>query len=298
MSTKRLGKGLEALIRSKEDQFKENSSKIKNNNHSLSEIDLKDIVLNPNQPRKTFIESSILELADSIKSKGIITPITLRKIGNKFELVAGERRYKASKILKKKFIPAYVIDVKDQSEMLELALIENIQRENLNPIEEAKAFEQLHVKFKISQSEIAKSLGKSRVYISNSLRLLKLPTKILNSLTNNEITSGHARAILQLKIPNLMFKLWKRIVNDSLSVRASESLVKQFIFDNKKVKKKYKNSLKPVNNYMGSIENELIEVFGTKVKLKELKKGGLIEISYFSNQDLERILELIDRIVK
>ena len=296
MSVRRLGKGLEALIRSKEDQSIEGDSSF--DNLSIFKISLKDILTNPNQPRIKFEETSILELVESIRSKGIISPITVRKVGGKFEIIAGERRFRASSILKKSSIPAYIIDVKEDFEMLELALIENIQRENLNPIEEAKAFQQLNSKFNISQSEMAKSLGKSRVYIANSLRLLKLPNKIIHSLINKEITAGHARAILQLKIPNLMLKLWKRIINDSLSVRASETLVKEFIFDSAKIKKKYKQRVSKNNKRTTSIENELIEIFGTKVKLKELKKGGMIEISYFSNEDLDRLMELIESIVK
>ena len=298
MSTNRLGKGLEALIRSKEEQFNEKNNDGKNSSSNISEIDLKNIFTNPNQPRKIFKESSIEHLKESISSKGVLSPITVREVGEKFEVIAGERRFRASKASGKKTIPAYIIKVQNDSDMLELALIENIQRENLNPIEEAKAYEKLSLKFKMSHSKIAASVGKSRVYVTNMIRLLKLPDKILQSLIKNEITSGHARAILQLKMPNLMLRLWKRILADSLSVRASETLVKEFVFETSIIKPK----LKPPNRQKikedNHLENDLIEIFGTKVKLKKLKRGGTIEISFFSSDDLNRILDLLESIKK
>ena len=298
MSTNRLGKGLEALIRSKEEQFNEKNNNGKNSSSNISEINLKNIFTNPNQPRKIFKESSIEHLKESISSKGVLSPITVREVGEKFEVIAGERRFRASKASGKKTIPAYIIKVQNDSDMLELALIENIQRENLNPIEEAKAYEKLSLKFKMSHSKIAASVGKSRVYVTNMIRLLKLPDKILQSLIKNEITSGHARAILQLKMPNLMLRLWKRILADSLSVRASETLVKEFVFETSIIKPK----LKPPNRQKikedNHLENDLIEIFGTKVKLKKLKRGGTIEISFFSSDDLNRILGLLESIKK
>ena len=298
MSTNRLGKGLEALIRSKEEQFNEKNNNGKNSSSNISEINLKNIFTNPNQPRKIFKESSIEHLKESISSKGVLSPITVREVGNKFEVIAGERRFRASKASGKKTIPAYIIKVQNDSDMLELALIENIQRENLNPIEEAKAYEKLSLKFEMSHSKIAASVGKSRVYVTNMIRLLKLPDKILQSLIKNEITSGHARAILQLKMPNLMLRLWKRILADSLSVRASETLVKEFVFETSIIKPK----LKPPNRQKikedNHLENDLIEIFGTKVKLKKLKRGGTIEISFFSSDDLNRILGLLESIKK
>ena len=298
MSTNRLGKGLEALIRSKEEQFNEKNNDGENSSSKISEIDLKNIFTNPNQPRKIFKESSIEYLKKSISSKGVLSPITVREVGKKFEVVAGERRFRASKALGKKTIPAYIIKVKSDSDMLELALIENIQRENLNPIEEAKAYETLSLKFEMSHSKIATSVGKSRVYVTNMIRLLKLPDKVLQSLIKNEITSGHARAILQLKMPNLMLRLWKRILADSLSVRASETLVKEFVFETSTTKHKLKPPNRKKIKKDNHLENGLIEIFGTKVRLKKLKKGGTIEISYFSSDDLTRILDLLESIKK
>ena len=298
MSTNRLGKGLEALIRSKEEQFNEKNNDGENSSSKISEIDLKNIFTNPNQPRKIFKESSIEYLKKSISSKGVLSPITVREVGKKFEVVAGERRFRASKALGKKTIPAYIIKVQNDSDMLELALIENIQRENLNPIEEAKAYETLSLKFEMSHSKIATSVGKSRVYVTNMIRLLKLPDKVLQSLIKNEITSGHARAILQLKMPNLMLRLWKRILADSLSVRASEALVKEFVFETSTTKHKLKPPNRKKIKKDNHLENGLIEIFGTKVRLKKLKKGGTIEISYFSSDDLTRILDLLESIKK
>ena len=298
MSTNRLGKGLEALIRSKEEQFNGKNNDGENSSSKISEIDLKNIFTNPNQPRKIFKESSIEYLKESISSKGVLSPITVREVGKKFEVVAGERRLRASKASGKKTIPAYIIKVQNDSDMLELALIENIQRENLNPVEEAKAYETLSLKFEMSHSKIATSVGKSRVYVTNMVRLLKLPDKILQSLIKNEITSGHARAILQLKMPNLMLKLWRRVLAESLSVRASETLVKEFIFDTSIIKPKLKPPIRKKNKEDSHLENDLIEIFGTKVKLKKLKKGGTIEISYFSNNDLSRILDLFEPLRK
>jgi len=298
VSTNRLGKGLEALIRSKEEQFNEKNNDGENSSSKISEIDLKNIFTNPNQPRKIFKESSIEYLKESISSKGVLSPITVREVGKKFEVVAGERRFRASKASGKKTIPAYIIKVKSDSDMLELALIENIQRENLNPIEEAKAYETLSLKFEMSHSKIATSVGKSRVYVTNMIRLLKLPDKVLQSLIKNEITSGHARAILQLKMPNLMLRLWKRILADSLSVRASETLVKEFVFETSTAKHKLKPPNRKKIKKDNHLENGLIEIFGTKVRLKKLKKGGTIEISYFSSDDLTRILDLLESIKK
>ena len=298
MSTNRLGKGLEALIRSKEEQFNQKNNDVKNSSSNISEINLKNIFTNPNQPRKIFKESSIEQLKESISSKGVLSPITVREVGEKFEVIAGERRFRASKASGKKTIPAYIIKVQNDSDMLELALIENIQRENLNPIEEARAYEKLSLKFEMSHSKIAASVGKSRVYVTNMIRLLKLPDKILQSLIKNEITSGHARAILQLKMPNLMLRLWKRILADSLSVRASETLVKEFVFETSTTKHKLKPPNRKKIKRDNHLENDLIEIFGTKVRLKKLKKGGTIEISYFSSDDLTRILDLFEPLRK
>ena len=290
MSVKRLGKGLGALIRP-DRKIDVNKGLESDASYSgVSKIKISHIKPNPNQPRRFFDEKKLLELVDSIKQKGVITPITVRKNTSGYELVAGERRWRASKKAKNKVIPAYVIEVKNESEIMELALIENIQRENLNPVEESEAYLVLSSKFKMSHENIAKSLGKSRASVSNSLRLLQLPTEIRKSLRIGEITPGHARAILQAKTTKKMHEFWNKIKLKHLNVREAEALVKE-----KEIPGKTK-VIKETNNQFRLIENQLIETLGTKVKIKPGKKGGFIEVSYFSNDDLERILELMNYI--
>ncbi len=292
MSENRLGKGLEALIRpSLDKKEKVSNKKVSNSKDIISKISLKSIIPNPNQPRKDFNGNSIIELQASIKEKGIITPVTVRKSDKGYELIAGERRFRAAKNLRLRTIPAYIIKVESDSEMMEMALIENIQRENLNPLEESQALSVLNQKYGLSHKEISKSIGKSRVSVTNALRLLKLPVEILESLRNCEISSGHGRAILQLDTQNAQIGVWKKIIKYSLSVRATEALVKSLgIKQKKKSEKKTKNKSLQIS----SIENQLIEKLGTKVRVQNGKKGGTIEISYFSDEDLNRILEIFE----
>jgi len=292
VSVNRLGKGLEALIRPVTEQKKKPSKKPAIPESGVTEIPLKEIRSNPNQPRRNFDESSLEELAASIKEKGILTPVTVRMVEDGYELVAGERRWRASNKCRRKTIPAYVIAVKDDAEMMEMALIENIQREDLNPLEESEAFAILNSKFEMSHEAIAKAVGKKRVTISNSLRLLKLPPEIRKSLRLGHISAGHARAILQAKTGPAMNRIWNTIINRDLSVRAAEALVKA----STELQKKKNNNISKTSPQVQELENRLIEVFGTKVKLKPSKKGGAIEISYFSDDDLERILDLINSI--
>lgn len=289
MSVKRLGKGLGALIRTDREIDLSKDSELNDDSSSVSKIKISEIKANPNQPRRYFDEKKLQELVDSIKQKGLITPITVRKRISGYELVAGERRWRASQKAKKKVIPAYVIEVENESEILELALIENIQRENLNPIEESEAYAALNSKFKMSHGSIANSVGKSRASVSNSLRLLQLPSEIRKSIRVGDITPGHARAILQAKTTKKMYDFWNKIKSKQLNVREAEILVKE-----KKNLKKPK-VIKKENNQFQLIENQFIEILGTKVKIKPRKDGGFIEVSYFSNDDLERILELMNK---
>ena len=284
MSNKRLGKGLEALIRPAEE------GKTSPATVGTMLIPVKSIKENPHQPRKIFDAKKMEEMADSIREKGIITPITVKEDGDHFILVAGERRLRAAKIARLKSIPAYRIKVKDDAELLEMALIENIQREKLNSIEEAEAFALLQSKFKLNQTEIAKSIGKKRVTVSNSLRLLTLPWEILESIRMNEISAGHGRAILMVKTNRGKIKLWEKIKRDQMSVRAVENWVKEKINrSDTQTKNTMKKKLPPGFRVY---ENEMIELLGTKVKLKPSKEGGTIVIHYFSDEDLERIMEL------
>ena len=282
MSSKRLGRGIEALINS---ELSDKSKKP--NSPGVSYINLSDIKPNPDQPRRDFNNTSLDELSKSIKEKGVITPITVRESNKGYEIIAGERRWRAAKKAKLKSIPAYILNIGDEAEMMEVALIENIQREDLNPIEEAEGYAVLNSKYSLSHNGIAKTIGKKRTTISNALRLLKLPPEIRKSIRSGEITAGHGRAILQKKSIAAMKNLWKKIVNEALSVRAAESLVKP-----KPKKKKIKSVIVP-KAPIRAIENQLIEIFGTKVKLKPAQIGGSIEIIYFSDDDLERIIDLI-----
>ena len=289
MSVKRLGKGLEALIRSDQDKEKNDSSLLMTKTESISKIKLNDIHSNPNQPRKLFDVAALNELAASISEKGLISPVTVRKIKNGYELIAGERRWRALKHLKKRTVPAYVLDAKNSSDIMEMALVENIQREDLNSIEESEAYDLLNKKYGLSHESIAKAVGKKRVTISNSLRLLKLPLEIRKSLIERKISAGHARAILQTKSRSIMIKVWKTIMEKNLSVRDAENMVKA----KQPNQAKKRRTLKNKDHQIAPIENKLIEILGTKVKLKSSQKGGKIEISYFSIDDLDRILDII-----
>ena len=282
MSSKRLGKGINAIINP---ASKKNTNS--SNQPSVNKVRISDIKPNPNQPRRDFDEKSLEELSLSIKSKGVITPITLRENGKNYEIVAGERRWRAAKMANVKSIPAYIIKVKNNSEMMQVALIENIQREDLNAIEEAEGYAILNSEHGLSHNDIAKIIGKKRATISNSLRLLKLPPEIRKSIRDGKISAGHGRAILQKKTVSSMQVFWKKIISESLSVRATEALVKPLA----KVKKIRRVKVK--RGMIKGIEDQLVEILGTKVKLKPAQVGGAIEITYFSNEDLERILDLL-----
>jgi|TARA_B110000495_G_scaffold93955_1_gene81167 ParB family chromosome partitioning protein len=279
VSSKSLGKGINAIINPK--------AKKATSAPGVSKISLKYIKPNPDQPRRDFNEKLLEDLCDSIKEKGIITPITVRERDGSYEIIAGERRWRAAKKAKLRSVPAYVININNASEMMEVALIENIQRESLNPIEEAEGYAILNSQHDLSHDDIAKTIGKKRTTVSNSLRLLKLPPDIRKSIRNGKISAGHGRAILQKKSIPAMESLWKKIINDSLSVRAAESLVKP------KPKTKVVKKLKIHKGPILAIENQLVEIFGTKVKLKPTQIGGAIEITYFSDDDLERIIDLL-----
>lgn len=283
MATKRLGRGLEALIRPLEKEAIVPAG--------VTRIQLSQIQQNPHQPRKYFDEKKLGELTASIKEKGVITPITVRADGEKYTLIAGERRMRACKMANLEEIPAYVIEVTGEAEMMEVALIENIQRENLNPLEESEAYAVLQGQFNLSQSDIATAVGKSRVTITNSLRLLRLPPHIKKSLRNGDISAGHGRAILAMKITPAMNKLWRRILAGKLSVRAAEFMVKNRAGTPDQIKPKKST---PKNAAVRRIEDELITILGTKVRLHHrANKGGSIVVDYYSDDDLERILDLL-----
>ena len=287
MANKKLGRGLNALI---PDAGEEPA------NSDIKEIKLDMIDLNPYQPRKAFNEEEMNELTDSIKEKGIIQPITVCLKEDRYQLIAGERRYRASNKLHLSTIPVYVIKVDSDEDLMEIALVENIQREDLNPIDEALGYSLLINKYRVKQDIVAKKVGKKRSTITNSLRLLKLPQEIQNSVSLQKITSGHARALLAIENKKKMLNLWQRIINDELSVRATEELVKKI--NSPKKDKSYKRKKEVTNYHLIKIENYLKVKFGTRVKIKEQNEEGKIEIYYYSPDDLDRVIELFENIGK
>ena len=284
MVTKRvaLGKGLGALI---PDFGKEES-------RTLLYCGIEEIVPNRSQPRKHFDESKLQELAESIKGKGILEPLIVRRVnGGGYELIVGERRWRAAQKAGLKEVPILVREVEGR-EVLELSLIENLQREDLNPIEEAEAFRRLIEEFNISQEALAARIGKDRTTITNTLRLLKLPSEARNQLLQNHITSGHARAILSLENKEKQKELCALIIKKGLSVREAEALAKRWSEKPKKggapAKKK-----SDWESQLNSLQDSLRRHLGTKVHITQKGKKGKIEIEYYSFDDLERIIETI-----
>lgn len=276
-----LGRGLGSLLGSKSETT---SNKI------FDEIDINQIEINPNQPRKEFKEENLKELSESISNHGIIQPITVRKLNkNKYQLISGERRFRASKISNLKVIPAFIRKAGD-NEMLELALIENIQRENLNSLEIAISYKKLVDDLKINHEELGKRVGKDRSTINNYLRLLKLPPSIQNGLIKNKIQMGHARALISIDISEIQLEIYSSIIKNNLSVRKTEELVRNFKNKKEKVSQKIDKKSKDIEK----LESKLSSFFGTKINTQGDSLKGKIIIPYKSTNDLNRILELLD----
>ena len=276
-----LGRGLGSLLGSKSQTT---SNKI------FDEIDINQIEINPNQPRKEFKEENLKELSESISNHGIIQPITVRKLNkNKYQLISGERRFRASKISNLKVIPAFIRKAGD-NEMLELALIENIQRENLNSLEIAISYKKLVDDLKINHEELGKRVGKDRSTINNYLRLLKLPPSIQNGLIKNKIQMGHARALISIDISEIQLEIYSSIIKKKLSVRKTEELVRNFKNKKEKVSQKIDKKSKDIEK----LESKLSSFFGTKINTQGDSLKGKIIIPYKSTSDLNRILELLD----
>jgi ParB family chromosome partitioning protein len=283
---KALGKGLEQLFTNEVIDFDNFEKRIVNETKEsdIVEIPLNEIRSNPYQPRKEFDEESLNEFAESIKEHGVIQPIIVKKSIKGYELIAGERRTRASKIAGKTTIPAIIREISDQ-EMMEIALIENIQRQDLNPIEEAEAFAKIIETSGITQDEAAKKFGKSRSYITNLVGLLRLPEKTIELVRDGKITMGHARVLSKLEDPNQIDEIAKEIISKGLSVRDTEKLT-----STSDIPKKVKIKREPVYNARHSIyEGIMREKIGTKVKISPKK----IEIPYDSDNDLDRILEIL-----
>ncbi|MBZ2175689.1 ParB/RepB/Spo0J family partition protein [Schnuerera sp. xch1] len=280
-----LGRGLSALIsdESQVDLFHDDVDK-----GSIINIDISMIEANEEQPRKDFEEKSLEELKESIIQHGVIQPLVVRKKGNKYQIITGERRWRASKAANLKKVPCIIKEI-DDKEVIKLALIENLQREDLNPIEEAYAFKGLIEDYDLTQEEVAQSVGKSRSYIANTMRLLKLNKEIIDYIFAGKMSSGHGKALLGVKDNNRRLKIAKIVVENNLNVRETEKLV------NNTKKKKARTKAKPVQKdpFIEEIEENLMRMLGTKVTLTTNKKGGKIEVEFYGNEDLDRIIELL-----
>lgn len=285
-----LGKGLEALFSNSEIDTKEISIEKteESQEKGISYIDINDIKPNENQPRKAFDEEKLDELAVSIKEHGLIQPVILRKVKKGFEIVAGERRWRACRKAGLKEIPCIVKDLTDEENAL-LAIIENMQREDLNPIEEAEGINQMITSFGMTQEQVSKSVGKSRPYITNSLRLLKLPEQIRDMVSQGKLTTGHARAIAGVSNGEKQIKLAEYAVKEEISVREMEKLIKEENSAKKKAPRKRNEKDADVKR----VEEDLKQIMGTKVSLNQSGKKGKIEIEYYSREELERLIELL-----
>ncbi len=287
MAKKGLGKGLGSLF-SEEDVKQVTAEVSETKEGDISTIRMSLIEPNKNQPRRHFDEEKITALAESIKEHGLVQPIIITPSKNgMYKIVAGERRWRAAKKLKLKEIPA-VVRTYDDEQIAEIALIENLQRENLNPIEEALGYSLLMEEFDLTQEVVSQRVGKSRSAVANSLRLLSLEKEIQELLINGNLTSGHARAILSLEDTELRKALSKRIVEDNLNVRQAEALAKQL---QKKAPLKKEKVKTAYDIELERIQTNLSTAMGTKVKINHTPKKGKIEIEYYGNADLERVLE-------
>lgn len=294
MAKRGLGKGLNNLIpgAGESEPVKEEKKENKVEEVKSGEVLVRTALIEPNrkQPRKNFDEEAIAELAASIENVGLIQPIIVRKKGSRYEIVAGERRWRAAKYAKIKEVPVIIKDYTEQ-EIMEVALIENIQRENLNPVEEARAYELLIQEYDLKQEELATRLAKSRSTITNSMRLLKLCPEVLELLEDGHLSAGHARALLAIEDWKLQKSLADQICLEKLSVRETEKLVKKALLPNpsKKEEKDAKEEL-----LYKELSGKITTAVGSKVQIRRSSKGkGKIEISYYSEEELERISDIL-----
>ncbi|MFC6040488.1 ParB/RepB/Spo0J family partition protein [Paenisporosarcina macmurdoensis] len=277
--SKGLGKGINAIF----------PGESINQMETVEKVSVNQIKVNPFQPRKIFDETALAELSESIKEHGVLQPIILRKKGKLFEIVVGERRFRASKAAGLREIPAVIRGFSDQ-QMMEIAILENLQREDLTPIEEAEAYQNLMENLSLTQEQLAFRLGKSRPHIANHIRLLSLPEVVREKISSNKISMGHGRALLGLKQKKLIPSISDKVIKESLNVRQLEALVQRI---NENVSRE---TSKTTNKDIFIVEKEsqLREYFGTTVSIKKTKNKGKIEIEFFSEDDLERILELLE----
>lgn len=285
-----LGRGLDALISTDDELHTGGSS-------SINEVPVEKIKANPNQPRREFSETSLEELAESIRQIGIIQPITLRQMEDgTYQIIAGERRWRASQMAGLNSVPAYVRTADDEK-MMQMALVENIQREDLNAIEIALAYQNLIEQYHLTQDKLSEKIGKNRATIANYLRLLKLPAQVQMALRNKEVDQGHARALLGLEKPTLQVKLFNEIKEKGYSVRQVEDMVKAL--NNGETVKSGRHTMKAKNRLpeeYNELKNRLAEVFRTKVEMTCSQKGkGKIILSFANEEELEHLISLFDR---
>lgn len=284
---KGLGKGIDAMIPTIDSMPKGRMKKSIETEKGETYLNINEVEPNRDQPRKNFNEDALQELSESIKQHGIIQPIVVTKKDDYYQIIAGERRWRAAKLAKLKEVPVIIKDYTPE-EVMEIALIENIQREDLNPVEEALAYQNLIEEYKLKQDEVAERVSKSRTAITNSIRLLKLDKRILDMLVDEQISSGHARALLAVSDKEEQYNLAMKIFDERLSVRETEKIVKS-MSKPKKVKEKEKIE----NDFIyRDLENQLRDIIGTKVTINpKTNKKGKIEIEYYSQEELEKIVE-------
>ncbi|HDQ45584.1 MAG TPA: ParB/RepB/Spo0J family partition protein [bacterium] len=284
MKTNRLGRGLEALIPQIPPEAEGRRAE------DLFQIDVALIRVNPHQPRVVFDPDRMMQLRQSIEEHGVIQPITVRKHDGGYELISGERRLRAVIDLGYERIPAYVIKVESEDGLLELALIENIQREDLNAVEVAHAYQRLQKEYGLTQEEVARKVGKDRATVANFVRILKLPEQVQNAIQRDEISMGHARALMGLESRDEQIRLCRKIILQQLNVRQVEDQVRKLSqADAKKTDQSRKR-----NPDLEAIEDRFRTALGCQVKIRPSVRGGKIEIVYYSKDDLERLTELID----
>ena len=280
-----LGKGLGALI----PEGAEDEKIIKSDKEQTNEVDINSITPNEKQPRKNFDEEKLMQLAKSIKENGLIQPILVTKENDFYTIVAGERRWRAAKLAGLKKIPI-ICKKLTEKEVMELSLIENLQREDLNPIEEALAYKRLADEFKLTQEEISNKVGKSRPVITNSLRLLNLDERVKNYLIDGTISEGHGRVLAGIEKKEIQYEIAKRIIDEGLNVRQTEKITQKA-----PQKRETDKNEKEKNIYIKDIENKFKNLLGTKVTISNGRKKGKIEIEYYSEDDLQRIIDILEK---
>lgn len=279
-----LGKGLSALIQDKE-RVDDLINDISRNDTKVLELDIDKIRPKEDQPRKNFDKESLESLAKSIEENGVLQPLLVTKKDDYYEIIAGERRYRASKIANLKKIPCIVREI-DEITASKIALIENIQREDLNPIEEAYGYKRIIDEYNLTQEELAKAIGKSRSYVANIMRLLNLDERVIEFIKNGDLTTGHGKVLLGIKDKDAQYKKALNIIRTNSSVRKTEELI-----DKKKKSKKDKHK----DIYIKEVEERLITNLGTKVTINKTKSKGTIEIEFYNEDDLDRLVELITK---